>query len=244
MHLRRCNLHQTILPRILSQPVMNNDSDLYEMLGVPKDASAEEIDAAYRRRARETHPDNGGNARAFKELAEAALILRDPGRRLLYDQTGRKQGDTVEDVVAAYLLEAFKDAQDPIRFICDQVAEQREQYRIMVERAPQRIKRLKEKMATFSSHNAETKKSVALRFIERKLTEAIEGIEKEVRSAEEKIKLGTAVLAYLSDLRSCFEIRRWFARLRVRVPCPPLVQHVGVLCRQFREEVSHGKCTA
>jgi len=66
--------------------------DLYETLGVDKDASPEEIKAAYRRRAKDCHPDkNGGDpdkAEEFKQVALAHRVLSDEEERAHYDRTG------------------------------------------------------------------------------------------------------------------------------------------------------------
>ena len=64
--------------------------DLYQLLGVARDASREEIALAWRRRARDEHPDarhgdDGAPAR-FRALAEAWQVLGDPGRRATYDR--------------------------------------------------------------------------------------------------------------------------------------------------------------
>ena len=64
--------------------------DPYEVLGVARDASREEIALAWRRRARDEHPDarhgdTGAPAR-FRALAEAWQVLGDPGRRAAYDR--------------------------------------------------------------------------------------------------------------------------------------------------------------
>ncbi|MEN8237584.1 MAG: molecular chaperone DnaJ [Actinomycetota bacterium] len=65
-------------------------SEYYEILGVSKDATSEEIKKAFRKLARETHPDaNPGDAAAearFREIAEAYEVLSDPQKRARYDR--------------------------------------------------------------------------------------------------------------------------------------------------------------
>ena len=71
---------------------MANKRDYYEVLGVDKSASAEEIKKAYRKMAIKYHPDkNPGDKEAeekFKEAAEAYSILSDPEKKSRYDQFG------------------------------------------------------------------------------------------------------------------------------------------------------------
>ncbi len=66
--------------------------DLYEVLGVPRDASAADIKSAFRKLARQYHPDlNPGNAEAeerFKEINQAYEVLSDEQARARYDQYG------------------------------------------------------------------------------------------------------------------------------------------------------------
>src|SRR5947209_16596685 len=66
--------------------------DYYAILGVKKNASAEEIRKAFRKLARKYHPDvNPGDKAAeekFKALSEANDVLSDPKKRKIYDQLG------------------------------------------------------------------------------------------------------------------------------------------------------------
>lgn len=63
-------------------------ADYYDLLGVSKDASADEIKKAFRRAAVEHHPDRGGDEAKFKEVNEAYDVLKDTDKRKRYDQFG------------------------------------------------------------------------------------------------------------------------------------------------------------
>jgi curved DNA-binding protein len=74
--------------------------DYYEVLGVPRDASSDDIRGAYRKLARQYHPDvnkDPGAEDLFKEIAEAYEVLRDPEKRERYDRLGAnwKAGEDV-----------------------------------------------------------------------------------------------------------------------------------------------------
>ena len=67
------------------------ERDYYEVLGVPRDASGGDVKTAFRRLARELHPDVSDAPDAevrFREVAEAYEVLSDPERRQVYDRFG------------------------------------------------------------------------------------------------------------------------------------------------------------
>lgn len=72
---------------------VNDFKDYYQVLGINKNASSDEIKQAYRKLARKYHPDlNSGDKNAearFKEVNEAQEVLSDPDKRRKYDQYGQ-----------------------------------------------------------------------------------------------------------------------------------------------------------
>lgn len=76
----------------------------YETLGVAPGADAAEIREAYRRLAREHHPDHRSNATgsvsSMAAINEAYRVLRDPGRRAVYDAGERRQGSAAGPAAA------------------------------------------------------------------------------------------------------------------------------------------------
>ncbi len=102
----------------------NAARDYYEVLGVARTADGETIRQAYRRLARELHPDVSAEPKAeerFRELTGAYTVLSDPNARLLYDRFGyRGRGSgfslpgaaSASPVLAEVNVDAFEAAQE------------------------------------------------------------------------------------------------------------------------------------
>lgn len=92
-----CVLLNRVLLAVLLASVTSaaGTEDLYKLLGVDKKATIQEIKSAYRRKARDTHPDkNKGvppeeSAEQFRQVVHAFETLSDEGSRKRYDKTGR-----------------------------------------------------------------------------------------------------------------------------------------------------------
>ncbi|XP_021278205.1 dnaJ protein homolog ANJ1 [Herrania umbratica] len=69
-------------------PSKSDNTRYYEILGVSKNASQDDLKKAYKKAAIKNHPDKGGDPEKFKVLAHAYEVLSDPEKREIYDQYG------------------------------------------------------------------------------------------------------------------------------------------------------------
>ncbi len=78
--------------------------NLYEILGISTDASADEVRFAYRSKVKEVHPDAGGSSEAFSEVVIAYEILMNADRRAQYNKTGDVKGSSNAEIRGAELI--------------------------------------------------------------------------------------------------------------------------------------------
>jgi len=62
--------------------------DYYDVLGISRTATDQEIRKAYKAKSMKHHPDRGGNEEEFKKVNEAYSTLKDPQKKAMYDQYG------------------------------------------------------------------------------------------------------------------------------------------------------------
>ncbi len=94
---------------------MAEKRDYYEVLGVPKGASEDQIKQAYRKLALEFHPDRNKAPEAtekFKEISEAYAVLSDQNKRAQYDQYGHAGFDQMYSQEDIFRTADFSDFQD------------------------------------------------------------------------------------------------------------------------------------
>ena len=167
--------------------------NLYDKLEVPTNASKKDIEKAYRKKAMKQHPDHGGDREAFKELALAYNILKDPEKREHYDRTGNtdRPSSQKDTVLRALIIKAFATSDRPIQFICQQLDSQ--------------IKELDQKRSSLNS----TKNVIELRlakFLKKHTNELIqETLEAYILDIDDDIKSLTTGLDELNDLVKIFK---------------------------------------
>ena len=91
---------------------MPTKRDYYEILGVPRSASPDELKGAFRNLARKYHPDVSKDPDAeqnFKEINEAYSILSDPDKRAAYDHYGHAGLDDMDGVPDLTTIDMFSD---------------------------------------------------------------------------------------------------------------------------------------
>lgn len=84
----------------------------YEVLGVDRQSSKEDITKAYRKLAMTHHPDRGGDEAAFQEIAEAYAIVGDEAKRKHYDTYGLNIEPAVMDMAMTFLTNALNHLLD------------------------------------------------------------------------------------------------------------------------------------
>jgi curved DNA-binding protein CbpA len=95
--------------------------DLYAILGIRKDATQEEVKAAYRSKAMACHPDKGGSEEEFVEVGLAYRVLGDPDARARFDHTGETAKPDIlsqaANLINNYLIRVIQERSEKVSSI-------------------------------------------------------------------------------------------------------------------------------
>lgn len=173
----------------------------YDTLGVDPKASAAEIKKAYRKKAKETHPDAGGSPEAFTAIALAYRTLSDESQREYYDKYGQEKpkGNEIELQISSMLVEAFMQ-EDPITWICDSLSANRSEIREKLQRAKVCVKKVQKQLEKFEQKNKDTENVVAREFIANQVRRELQAAEASVAANEANIQFLTDCMAYVNGL--------------------------------------------
>lgn len=94
-----------------------NSKNPYEQLDIDREASYEEIKAAYLKQASKHHPDKGGDIERFKLIKKSYEILCDPFRRSTFDKTGKTEDNRppLHEQFFSVMAKCFESSDDPVR---------------------------------------------------------------------------------------------------------------------------------
>lgn len=176
---------------------------LYDDLGVPKDASADDIKRAFRKRAHENHPDKGGTPEKFYPIQRAYAVLGNPHRRSEYDRSGNtnpvdSRDEALAELAGLLLQVIAREDVDPDRFrlidwardhirkTSDSMHKEIAGYRKTIAKRERVLKRLRHKKGT---------ESVVFKVF----AAAIEATRQGIYRKENEIKKGDAMLEILED---------------------------------------------
>lgn len=165
---------------------MKEKIDFYEVLGVDRDATPEEIKKAYRALSKKLHPDTeGGSEEEFKILSAAYETLYDPEKRESYDTYGCDDSKLQELIRNA--VDMFKNAirTDPVNImktiINNNIAISDEGY--------SRKEKLEDRISTLKKYLTRIKQSPKNNFLQKAIDTEISNLKLEIKIVEDQIQL-------------------------------------------------------
>jgi curved DNA-binding protein CbpA len=183
-------------------------NELYETLGVAPDATDDEIKKAYRARARETHPDTGGDVEEFKLVSLAGTVLTDSDKRQRYDETGSTDADSAitpaQKIIADLVVQSFLQKSmpdDPIRWMQEQIDCGRTKLKSMIAESEHKHRQFNERLDKFTKSNAASKNKPAVSLVVEMLTTAIDSEKQSQAKFKAELQHAENAMVLLNDLK-------------------------------------------
>lgn len=186
----------------------------YETLGIDQTATADQIKRAYRAKAKDAHPDKGGKQSDFEPIVQAYEVLKDPARRLLYDNTGQDKQEPIETAAQALLLQLFNQAvavEDDIPV----VRTVRAQIELGAAKIPESIKQLKARQKKLEAKRKTVKSKGPTNIVHMIIDHHLKGIAGQIMNLEREAKVDKACLKALDKYTEDWE-----------PPQPPPIQFI------------------
>lgn len=128
----------------------------YELLEIEVTATTTQIKAAYRKKAKQHHPDHGGDPELFKEIQAAYECLSSPEEREFYDLTGAAKGSDIMNKVASIIREAINNNK-PIKTINESLNSARADCNIRIRQLSEKRVKLEKVLEKITSQNSSHK---------------------------------------------------------------------------------------
>ncbi len=180
---------------------MDKKRNLYEVLGVNKDAAAIEIKKAYRNKSKEHHPDKGGDKDEFAEVAHAYEILSDSIKKEIYDRTGVSEqvpfGIKLSSLMDKTLFAVLKKCPDPETF--DIIGEMTNDIKNKKFKMSENVKLGEKSTNNLKVVHGRLKVNSGNNLLGVTLTAQIELQEGQIEQAKEEVEFFTEAIKWLSD---------------------------------------------
>jgi curved DNA-binding protein CbpA len=182
--------------------------DPYEILGVGRDATQEEIISAFKELVKLTHPDHGGDEAEFAKVKAAGDILRDPKKRKLYDEDGfswQDRPDTINSMamekVANFFINSIDATLDGNVSLdgLDLIKGATGFFDLQIRESNNQIERLKRRVKQYEKAIKRLRTKRKNDVIKNLLTNHIATVKHNIASNEEQIKIAVKAKEILSD---------------------------------------------
>lgn len=194
--------------RLLGMNMMQSTNDPYEVLGVSKDATEAEINAAYKRLAKKAHPDHGGSADKFSRIKQASLVLLDPDKRSRFDRDGIIDGNkpdnltaTAMERIAGFFVNSINATlENPINFSqLDLVQGATEFFNQGIDACSKQITGVERQIKQFEKAIKRLKTKRKNDVIKAMITSHVTTLRGLIEANKEQIKIATAAIVILKD---------------------------------------------
>jgi len=183
--------------------------DYYDILGVNKEASKDQIKKAYRKKASKLHPDKGGDEKEFKQLAKAYNILSDDQQRAYYNKIGKeKETETIENMAISNLMKMFASKLEEIisnagKFTYDIIGRMKDAIKMTAPKFDQNVNDLKTDIKTLKrlkkKFKHKKKKITPANIFEGIINQSIQQKENEIELHKREKKINKMMLKILDE---------------------------------------------